>query len=885
LYNSRVDNYFAFHRAERWAINVRRDDLINQPPEYLNKNCFVCAEHFENSMFLNDLHNRLQPTAIPTLVDVPFPPPTVFSSRCKPTRKRTGGMSENESVPPKRRQLTYCSPMPSTSSESSVSASVSVPEIVNTTVEQSISAEIAFDGKKGEYTHVMTQTSSIISCRTPRKERLRRSLKVVRVTNCRLKASRKSWKSKYIALKNERKTVGSQTIDKLLAKSAKLLTKEGQQFFAAQLHLATKRARGRRYSNSMKSFALSMFYKGPKAYKFLSSIFALPSKSSLDVWLQGMLVPPGLNEQVLHALSFRVNELNTRDRVCALLIDEISIKSNLCYDRQMDVVVGYEDLGGYGGRTKLIATNALVFMVRGLASNWKQPVGYIITQSACKAAKLQNLLLDVIDKLHSIGLVVAVVISDQGSNFLQLTRLLGVSTERPYFEHLNRKHFYMFDPPHLLKSIRNNLQNYTFTFDGSKTAQWTDIEEFFKLDDQQRFKLAPKLTKKHIDLPAFTKMKVKFAAQVLSRTVAAGLETHAKLKGYSCSDTAEFLIAFDDLFDALNSSHRSCIKEFKCAMQANSGHLLLFEQRLKWLANLSVTDKSGKNVTNIIKCIKGWQLTLSAALHMWPILQADYQFEFLLTRRLNQDPLEIFFSVIRQRGGNCENPTPLTFSRLFKQICCQTLLNPVVGANCEIDSDTLLESVTNSHHFNKPILLLNTHASQPCQTPLLAMDCFNDSDLEGNGLFYVCGFLLRKLLKWHSCEMCRSLWVDQSVSDNSTYTACRQYRPSEIKDGEGLVTVSEIFYSYIAQCECMFSTFFESHSHEPGILQLIVNDLMSYPSPVDCRQFPKLLFLRYFVRMRIYYNLKFANQARSKGKQNTKGKPRKDRKLAKLQHF
>jgi len=55
-------------------------------------------------------------------------------------------------------------------------------------------------------------------------------------------------------------------------------------------------------------------------------------------------------------------------------------------------------------------------------------------------------------------------------------------------------------------------------------------------------------------------MKVKFATQVISRTVAAGLETHATLKCGHGSDTAEFITIFDELFDALNSSQRTTIK-------------------------------------------------------------------------------------------------------------------------------------------------------------------------------------------------------------------------------------------------------------------------------------------------------------------------------------
>ena len=54
---------------------------------------------------------------------------------------------------------------------------------------------------------------------------------------------------------------------------------------------------------------------------------------------------------------------------------------------------------------------------------------------------------------------------------------------------------------------------------------------FFQMDQKQRFRLAPKLTQKHVELPAFSKMKVKTTAQVFIRTVSAALETHSMLIG------------------------------------------------------------------------------------------------------------------------------------------------------------------------------------------------------------------------------------------------------------------------------------------------------------------------------------------------------------------
>ena len=95
----------------------------------------------------------------------------------------------------------------------------------------------------------------------------------------------------------------------------------------------------------------------------------------------------------------------------------MSLKSNLSYDKLYDVIYGFHDCGKGFDRQKTFVTSALVFMVRGLSMNWKQPVGYVLTHSACKCDTLSNILYKFLDKLRGIGLAVKVVISDQGSNF------------------------------------------------------------------------------------------------------------------------------------------------------------------------------------------------------------------------------------------------------------------------------------------------------------------------------------------------------------------------------------------------------------------------------------------------------------------------------------
>jgi len=56
--------------AAQWATAIQRQDLAHLAPSYLHRNGVVCSEHFHQTAFLNDLHNRLKPSAIPT-VNIP----------------------------------------------------------------------------------------------------------------------------------------------------------------------------------------------------------------------------------------------------------------------------------------------------------------------------------------------------------------------------------------------------------------------------------------------------------------------------------------------------------------------------------------------------------------------------------------------------------------------------------------------------------------------------------------------------------------------------------------------------------------------------------------------------------------------------------------------
>ena len=128
---------------------------------------------------------------------------------------------------------------------------------------------------------------------------------------------------------------------------------------------------------------------------------------------------------------------------------------------------------------------------------------------------------------------------------------------------------------------------------------------------------------------------------------------------------------------------------------------------------------------------------------------------FLLTRRLNQDPLENFFGTIRQQGGNADNPTPLQFTRAFRKLFYDNYL--LSSGNCANDFDCSLVGAPSS---TKTIKNSSGEKQNEQSKPFLVDDTDFKTCLDNvvgmNALTYLAGYLLKKCLAKHSCQVCQN---------------------------------------------------------------------------------------------------------------------------------
>ena len=679
----------------------------------------------------------------------------------------------------------------------------------------------------------------------------------------------------------------SNNIDKHTALEAlhTMLPENVVTFIALQIDLHHKKNKGQRYSPEMKSFALSLYYISGKAYKLLSKFFKLPSKSSLMKWVAAFPTAPQLTPAAREVLARKVKIMSESSKLCTITMDEMSLKANLMYDPGKDQVIGLEDFGK-GERNSLIATSALVFMARGINENWKQPLGYLLVHESCPSDTIKAKLLDMIDEVTSIGLQVTTIVSDLGSNFQKLIRSLGITPTQPWFWHKGRKVFYLFDAPHIIKAVRNNLMKYNFHFDG-KVASWDHIQVVYNRDQQQPIRCCPKLSQRHLNPNGFEKMKVKYTSQVLSHTVASTLLTYVSLGALPpvASGTAELLSNFDNIFDSLNSSSLSSTKLYKKAMTKDSPHQEFLERMLKFIKSIKVIDPSSQeDVTNKLRCLKGLQMTINGILALWSDLQKTHSRQFLMTRRLNQDPLENFFGLIRQQGGNSDNPTPFQFTKAFRKLFFDNYLSPLPSFNCSTDSDTFLVTTKDQSSLSalsnpSPCTRKNTKKGPAIDAKYYKNEEVEKNLVSMNAITYVAGYLLRKCLDKHECLTCSQKLTVTNLT-NSSQLLCHFKAYKNKSDFGGLIVPQDEFVEYITEIESRIVDEFSSCSQRSKIAEHLIGKLPMF-SVSECPYFPSMYLIEFFVKMRLHYILKFNNQelrARQKGK-------RKNRKYIKIQHL
>jgi len=79
-----------------------------------------------------------------------------------------------------------------------------------------------------------------------------------------------------------------------------------------------------------------LYKTSPKGYRFLSTLFALPSRKTLSGLLNKVPFHPGINlHHIIENLKCQVKNLKEIDKTCVLLFDEMALDPGLTYDKKI----------------------------------------------------------------------------------------------------------------------------------------------------------------------------------------------------------------------------------------------------------------------------------------------------------------------------------------------------------------------------------------------------------------------------------------------------------------------------------------------------------------------------------------------------------------------
>lgn len=385
----------------------------------------------------------------------------------------------------------------------------------------------------------------------------------------------------------------------------------------------------------------------------------------------------------------------------------------------------------------------------------------------------------VILKVSECGIVICNLTFDGAKENLEMCKILGANLNalngdfRPYIKNpLNQSIIYlMLDPSHMEKLLRNLLGNKRVIYDeNNDKIEWSYFVELQKVSKDGNL-LTHKLTRKHTEEFARNKMNVRMAVETFSSSVADSFDLLRRNKNpefENVGPTVKFTRMIDKVFDILNSRNTRHTNVYKRPLSFENRREIFeflaeciprFESlkidRIRKLKGKEVIERANVLDTINLTPVLGFLMNLVNI----PLIYSQYceedendpsviPMKYLRTYSFSQDHLEIFFSKIRARNGNNDNPNVVQFKGAFRRLLVSSLISikPPQSANCMLLEEFDVDDSYYSHTF-KPHSNVYTVSSKRPTIDVLSDDSFkrnlmlfeesnieNISDLEGISL-------------------------------------------------------------------------------------------------------------------------------------------------------
>jgi len=229
-----------------------------------------------------------------------------------------------------------------------------------------------------------------------------------------------------------------------------------------------------------------------------------------------------------------ISKLDESEREVVICFDEMAITQRIDFNPTLKTFTGFiskevskDEYFESDNPQDYIADKVLVFMIKFVSCNYKQPIAYYYTNKHLDNQKMADVILDLIFNFETdSGIGVHGILCDQaGQNrgiFNILRKIQTVNSSIKFLQHPvqtcdNRPLFLMYDNPHNLKNLRNGLlSNTVFKLPDwfckknsvSDEVSFKVFEEVKKIQSSSELSNIYKLTNDMLNPKPFEKMRV-----------------------------------------------------------------------------------------------------------------------------------------------------------------------------------------------------------------------------------------------------------------------------------------------------------------------------------------------------------------------------------------
>lgn len=375
---------------------------------------------------------------------------------------------------------------------------------------------------------------------------------------------------------------------------------------------------------------------------------------------------------------------------------------------------------------------------------------------------LSTELMNCMNDLIQTGFRIRGLVTDNHSTNVAAFNILlneNIGDKKQYFSLPNSDHrtYIFFDSVHLVRNIRTNLLNgkkfvfpeFNFNVCGLQISSppgyisWHDLHTIHEKDQKLEANLrkAPKLSYKCLH-PGNNKQKTNLALGIFHETTIAACKSYSPER----KDMANFLTLILTWWTISNSNNKYDPNFLGNAITKNDGKICFLENFADWLElwsecpNYSLSKQTSKALILTLR---------SHAMLICELLNEDY--EYVLMRRFQSDPIENRFSQYRSMSGGRFLVSLREVKSSEKILICRSLLK--IGIDfwkCDVEELDDEEK----RKFDEFVFELEAKEIE-------IMDCSLSED-STEVSHYIAGYVARKILIKSKCEDCVPLVMNDT---------------------------------------------------------------------------------------------------------------------------